>query len=418
MSDQPAATHARRIVNEILPAVRDGRMLILVDDEDRENEGDLFVAASHADAAAINFMAREARGLVSLALTEERLRELGLALITADEANTTKFRTAFATPIDAREGVGSGMSAQDRARTIAVAIDPASSPGDLIRPGRLLTLRAQSGGVLARAGHTEAAVDLARLAGLPPAGVICEMMNADGTMARMPELEAFSARHGIPILRIGDLVEWRRGQRQIRRKSQTVLPTRHFGDFDLMVYTDELESSLYLVLSKGEVAGEEPVLARLHSQCLTGDVFGSTRCDCGEQLELALREIEREGRGVIVYMFDEGRGIGLANKIRAYALQDQGYDTVEANHKLGFAADLRDYTVGGRILFDLGVRRLKLMTNNPDKVRSAEEQGLIVAERRPLEVPPRPANRRYMETKQTRFGHLLSMVGGEERREG
>jgi 3,4-dihydroxy 2-butanone 4-phosphate synthase/GTP cyclohydrolase II len=360
-------------------------------------------------------MAREARGLVSLALAEERLRELGLALITADEANTTKFRTAFATPIDAREGVGSGMSAQDRARTIAVAIDPASSPGDLIRPGRLLTLRAQSGGVLARAGHTEAAVDLARLAGLPPAGVICEMMNADGTMARMPELEAFSARHGIPILRIGDLVEWRRGQRQIRRKSQTVLPTRHFGDFDLMVYTDELESSLYLVLSKGEVAGEEPVLARLHSQCLTGDVFGSTRCDCGEQLELALREIEREGRGVIVYMFDEGRGIGLANKIRAYALQDQGYDTVDANHKLGFAADLRDYTVGGRILFDLGVRRLKLMTNNPDKVRSAEEQGLIVAERRPLEVPPRPANRRYMETKQTRFGHLLSMVGEARR---
>jgi len=418
MSDpQPGATLARRIVQDILPAVREGRMLILVDDEDRENEGDLFVAASHAGPEAINFMATHARGLVSLALTEERLRELGLALITADEANTTKFRTAFATPIDAREGVGSGMSAEDRARTIAVAIDPASRPGDLIRPGRLLTLRAQSGGVLARAGHTEAAVDLARLAGLPPAGVICEMMNPDGSMARGPQLEAFATAHGIPILRIGDLLEWRRGQRQIRRKSQTVLPTRHFGDFDLMVYTDELETSLYLVLSKGEVAGDEPVLARLHSQCLTGDVFGSTRCDCGEQLELAMREIAREGRGVIVYMFDEGRGIGLANKIRAYALQDQGYDTVEANHKLGFAADLRDYTVGGRILFDLGVRQLRLMTNNPDKVRSAEEQGLVVAERRALEVPPRPANRRYMETKQTRFGHLLSMVGAEARRD-
>jgi 3,4-dihydroxy 2-butanone 4-phosphate synthase/GTP cyclohydrolase II len=410
-TDREAPTLAQRLVNEIIPAVRDGKMVILVDDEDRENEGDLYVAASHATPDAINFMAREARGLISLALTEERLRELGLALITADEANTTKFRTAFATPIDARDGVGSGMSAHDRARTIEVALDPASGPSDLIRPGRLQTLRAQTGGVLARAGHTEAAVDLARLAGLQPAGVICEIMNEDGTMARMPQLEAFSLKHDIPILRISDLAGWRRAQRQIRRKSQTVLPTRYFGEFELMVYTDELETSLYVVMKKGEVATDEPVLVRLHSQCLTGDVFGSTRCDCGEQLELAMQEIDREGRGAIVYMFDEGRGIGLANKIRAYALQDQGYDTVEANHKLGFAADLRDYTVGARILFDLGVRRLKLMTNNPDKVRSAEEQGLIVTERRQLEVPPRPANRRYMETKQTKFGHLLSMVG-------
>ncbi len=406
-----AATVGQHIVNRILPDVRAGRMVIIVDDEDRENEGDLYVAADRATPEAINFMAREARGLVSLALTEQRLRELDLALITADEANTTKFRTAFATPIDAREGVGSGMSAFDRAHTIRVVLDPATRPEDLIRPGRLQTLRAQPGGVLARAGHTEAAVELAQLAGLAPAGVICEMMNDDGTMARMPQIEAFAARHGIAVLRISDLVAWRRAQRSIRRKSQTVLPTRHFGEFELMVYTDALETSLYLVLKKGEVATDEPVLVRLHSQCLTGDVFGSTRCDCGEQLELAMQEIEREGRGVIVYMFDEGRGIGLANKIRAYALQDQGYDTVEANHKLGFAADLRDYTVGARILFDLGVRRLRLMTNNPDKVRSAEEQGLIVAERRQLEVPPRPANRRYMQTKQTKFGHLLSMVG-------
>ncbi len=404
-------TLAQRIVNEIIPDVRAGRMLILIDDEDRENEGDLYVAASHATPEAINFMAREARGLVSLALTEERLRELRLALITADEANTTKFSTAFATPIDAREAVGSGMSAFDRAHTIKVALDPATRPDDLIRPGRLQTLRAQPGGVLARAGHTEAAVDLARLADLPPAGVICEMMNDDGTMARLPQIEAFASRHGIGILRISDLVAWRRAQRTIRRKSQTVLPTRYFGEFELMVYTDELETSLYLVLKKGDVAVDEPVLVRLHSQCLTGDVFGSTRCDCGEQLELAMQEIDREGRGAIVYMFDEGRGIGLANKIRAYALQDQGYDTVEANHQLGFAADLRDYTVGARILFDLGVRKLKLMTNNPDKVRSAEEQGLIVVERRQLEVPTRPANRRYMETKQSKFGHLLSLVG-------
>jgi 3,4-dihydroxy 2-butanone 4-phosphate synthase/GTP cyclohydrolase II len=398
------------IVEQILPDVRKGRMLILVDDEDRENEGDLFVAAERATPEAINFMASRARGLVSLALTEERMRRLGLSLIESDEGNTTKFQTAFATPIDARAGVSSGMSAHDRARTIAVAIADDARPADLIRPGRLLTLRAQTGGVLVRAGHTEAAVDLARMAGLKPAGVICEIMSADGSMARMPELERFAAKHDLRVLRIADLVEYRRHERLIRRKAQTRLPTRHGGQFDLMVYSDDLESTLYVALVKGSVSGAEPVLVRLHSQCLTGDVFGSERCDCGEQLEAAMRLVHEAGRGVIVYMFDEGRGIGLLNKVRAYALQDKGHDTLDANHELGFAADMRDYRIGAHILFDLGVRNVRLMTNNPDKVRALEEYGLVVSERVPVEVPPRGANLHYLQTKRNRFGHLLSLV--------
>jgi 3,4-dihydroxy 2-butanone 4-phosphate synthase/GTP cyclohydrolase II len=398
------------IVEQILPDVRKGKMLILVDDEDRENEGDLYVAAERATPEAINFMATRARGLVSLALTEERMRQLGLCLIESDEGNTTKFQTAFATPIDAREGVGSGMSAQDRAHTIAVAIAEHARPADLIRPGRLLTLRAQTGGVLSRAGHTEAAVDLARMAGLKPAGVICEIMNADGSMARLPELERFAAKHGIRTLRIADLVEYRRHEQLIRRKATTRLPTLHGGEFELLVYSDDLESALCVALVKGEVTGGEPVLVRLHSQCLTGDVFGSERCDCGEQLEIAMRLVAEAGRGVIVYMFDEGRGIGLLNKVRAYALQDQGHDTLEANHALGFAADMRDYQVGAHILFDLGARNVRLMTNNPDKVRALEEYGLKVTERVPLEVLPRNANLRYLQTKRNRLGHLLTLV--------
>jgi len=403
---------AERVVEAILPDVRKGRMVILVDDEDRENEGDLFVAAERATPEAINFMAVEARGLVSLALTEERVRALGLELITADSGNTTRFGTAFATPIDARQGVGSGMSAYDRARTIAVAIADETRAADLIRPGRLLTLRAVEGGVLARRGHTEAAVDLARMAGLKPAGVICEIMNPEGGMARMPQLERFAERHGIRILRIADLVEYRRNERRIRRRSETVLPTRRAGEFRLHVYSDELETVPYVALVKGELKGPEPVLVRLHSQCLTGDVFGSERCDCGEQLELALDLIAREGRGVVVYTFDEGRGIGLLNKIRAYALQDQGHDTVEANHELGFAADLRDYSAGAHILFDLGVRCVRLLTNNPDKVRTLEQYGLQVVERVPLEVQPRAPNRTYLSTKRAKFGHLLSLPDG------
>ena len=399
------------VIEQILPDVRKGRMVILVDSAERENEGDLFVAAEKASPEAINFMAQHGRGLVSLALTEERMRQLGLALITDDQVNTTRFQTAFATPIDAREGVASGMSAHDRSRTIQVAIADNARPADLIRPGRLQTLRAVDGGVLARPGHTEAAVDLARMAGLKPAGVICEIMNDDGSMARMPQLERFAEQHHIKLLRIADLVAYRENERAIRRRAQTVLPTSKAGTFSLIVYADNLETTLYVALVKGEITRGEPVLVRLHSQCLTGDVFGSERCDCGEQLDTALGMIEQAGNGVLVYMFDEGRGIGLLNKIRAYALQDEGHDTVEANHALGFAADMRDYSAGAHILFDLGARQVRLMTNNPDKVQALENYGLRVVERVPIEATPRQANRGYLQTKRTKFGHLLSLVG-------
>jgi len=413
----PVNPTSESIVESLLPDVRRGRMVIIVDSADRENEGDLFVAAEKATPEAINFMAAHARGLISLALTEERMRGLGLSLITDDQVNTTKFQTAFATPIDARAGVGSGMSAHDRAKTIATAIADGTRPSDLIRPGRLQTLRALDGGVLARRGHTEAAVDLARLAGLKPAGVICEIMTDDGTMARMPELERFAKAHDVRILRIEDLVAYREKERTVRRRAETVLPTSRAGAFRLIAYADNLDTNAYVALVKGDPGPDTPVLVRLHSQCLTGDVFGSERCDCGEQLDSALAMIEAAGSGVLVYMFDEGRGIGLLNKIRAYALQDQGHDTVEANHALGFAADMRDYSAGAHILFDLGVRKVRLMTNNPDKVRALESYGLTVVERVPVEAAPRSANRGYLQTKRAKFGHLLSLVG-ENKRDG
>lgn len=412
-----ASRTSEYIVEHILPDVRRGRMVILFDSEERENEGDLFIAAEKATPEAVNFMARHARGLISLALTEERMRALGLSLIADDQINSTRFQTAFATPIDAREGVGSGMSAYDRARTIQVAIADNTRPADLVRPGRLQTLRAVDGGVLRRRGHTEAAVDLARMAGLKPAGVICEIMNDDGTMARMPEVERFAATHGINILRISDLVAYREMERLIRRRAETVLPTRKAGEFRLLIYSDNLETTLYVALVKGELSADRPALVRLHSQCLTGDVFGSERCDCGEQLDTALAMIEQEGSGALVYMFEEGRGIGLLNKVRAYALQDRGHDTIEANHALGFAADMRDYKAGAHILFDLGIKQVRLMTNNPEKVAALEDYGLTVVERVPIEAPPRSANRAYLETKRTRFGHLLSLMserGGAE----
>ncbi len=404
------------IVDDALGDMRSGKMVIIVDDETRENEGDLCIAAEKITAEAINFMATNGRGLTSLAMTEERMRKLGLALITPDERNTTKFQTAFATPIDARVGVTSGMSAADRAHTVKVAIDDKSTAQDLIYPGRMQTLRAQTGGVLARAGHTEAAIDLARLAGLKPAAVICEIMNDDGSMARLPDLERFAAKHGIRIIKIADLLEYRVHKRSIRAKAVTTLPTRYAGSFKLMAYTDELETSLYLVLLKGEINPDEPILLRIHSQCLTGDVFGSERCDCGEQLETAMKAIEKVGSGIILYMFDEGRGIGLLNKIRAYVLQDQGRDTVEANLELGFAADQRDYTIGAYILSDLGVKNVRLMTNNPDKVRALENSGINVVERVQIEVAPRAANLKYMQTKKTKFGHMLSMSEGNAKK--
>jgi 3,4-dihydroxy 2-butanone 4-phosphate synthase/GTP cyclohydrolase II len=399
------------VVERILPEVRKGRIVIIADDEDRENEGDLFVAAERATPEAINFMAARGRGLVSLALTGDRMRSLGLSLITDDTGNQTRFGTAFATPIDARTGVSSGMSAHDRARTIAVAIADGTGPADLIRPGRLQTLRAVDGGVLARRGHTEAAVDLARLAGFKPAGVICEIMKDDGTMARMPDLQRFAREHDLIILKIADLIAYRQNEHHIRRRAETVLPTRKAGSFRLMVYSDNLETRSFVALVKGEVEPGRPTLVRLHSQCLTGDVFGSERCDCGGQLDAALTMIEQAGSGILVYMFDEGRGIGLLNKIRAYALQDQGHDTVEANHALGFAADMRDYKTAAHILFDLGARQVRLMTNNPDKVRQLEAYGLTVTERVPIEMAPGKSNRDYLRTKRAKFGHLLSLVG-------
>ena len=401
------------IVESILPEVRRGRMVIIVDDEDRENEGDLFVAAERATPEAINFMATQGRGLVSLALTGERMRQLGLALITDDTGNQTRFGTAFATPIDAREGVGSGMSAHDRARAIAVAISDNARPADLIRPGRLQTLRAVDGGVLARRGHTEAAVDLARLAGLKPAGVICEIMREDGAMARLPDLERFAREHDVKILRIADLIAYRRGEREVRRRAETKLPTRKAGDFRCMVYSDNLETQVFVALVKGETGPDAPTLVRLHSQCLTGDVFGSERCDCGEQLDTALAMIGKAGAGVLVYMFDEGRGIGLLNKIRAYALQDQGRDTVEANHALGFAADMRDYRIGAHILFDLGVRKVRLMTNNPRKIVGLDGYGLQVVERvQPSRITKSldAALRRLYDGNQFAFIHAFSPI--------
>jgi 3,4-dihydroxy 2-butanone 4-phosphate synthase/GTP cyclohydrolase II len=396
-------------VEQAIEAVRDGRMIIIVDDEDRENEGDLMVAAEKVTPKIINFMSRYGRGLICLPLTRQRVEELRLPLMVGE--NTSRFETAFTVSIDAKDGVSTGISAFDRARTIEAAIAPTTRPADLVRPGHIFPLQAKEGGVLARAGQTEAAVDLARLAGLAPAGVICEIMNEDGTMARLPQLEKFSATHGIPILTIAGLIQYRmKHENLVNKIDEADLPTAH-GHFRIFVFEDTIRGENHVALVKGAIEKDAPILVRAHSQCLTGDTFGSSRCDCGEQLRRAMEIIENEGRGIILYILNqEGRGIGLTNKIRAYAIQDQGEDTVEANRKLGFKPDQRDYGIGAQILVALGVKKIRLMTNNPRKFIGLTGYGLEIVDRVPIEVPPNRTNLKYLKTKKEKLGHILDMV--------
>ena len=386
--------------------IRKGRIILVVDDEDRENEGDLMMAAEHATAEAVNFMARYGRGLICVPMEGERLDDLQISMMVRDD--TAPQGSAFTTTVDAKRGVTTGTSAHDRAVTIRALVDPGTRPDDLARPGHIFPLRALPGGVLRRAGHTEAAVDLARLAGCFPAAVTCEVLDDAGDMARVPELFALGRAHGLVVVTIKDLIEYRlREEKLIRRAAETRLPTE-YGEFRMIAYETTVNRRVPVALVMGEVAGEEPVLIRVHSECLTGDVFTSQRCDCGLQLHKALTIIGAEGRGVLVYMRDEGRGIGLLNKVRAYELQDQGMDTVEANHALGFGADLRHYGIGAQILVDLGLKKLRYLTNNPKKIVGIEGYGLQVVERVPLEVPPSANNRRYLETKRAKLGHMLS----------
>jgi 3,4-dihydroxy 2-butanone 4-phosphate synthase/GTP cyclohydrolase II len=396
-------------VERALGEVSAGRLIIIVDDEDRENEGDLMVAAEKTTPEIINFMSRFGRGLICLPLTKERLIELQLPLMVRE--NTSRFETAFTVSIDAKEGVTTGISAFDRARTIQAAIDPKTTPSDLVRPGHIFPLEAKKGGVLSRAGQTEAGVDLARLAGLKPAGVICEIMNEDGTMARMPQLEAFSREHGIPILTIADLIKYRmRTESLVQKIDEADLPTRH-GHFRIYIFEDMIHHEQHVALLKGKIEGDKPILVRAHSQCLTGDTFGSSRCDCGQQLQRAMEIIEKEGQGIILYILNqEGRGIGLTNKIKAYAIQDLGADTVEANRQLGFKPDQRDYGIGAQILVALGVKKLRLMTNNPRKFVGLSGYGLEIVDRVPIEIPPNGANLKYLKTKKEKLGHILDMV--------
>ena len=397
-------------IPEAIDDIRAGRLVVVVDDEDRENEGDLTLAAEKVTPEAINFMARYGRGLICLPMTGELLDQLGIPLMVQDEENSAKFGTAFCVQIEAKHGTTTGISAADRARTILAAIDPKTKAEDLARPGHMFPLRAQPGGVLQRSGQTEAAVDLARLAGLQPAGVICEIMNEDGSMARIPQLEAFCREHGLRMVSVRDLIEYRmRHERLVRKVAEANLPTRH-GAFKIHAYESEIDGEHHVALTLGEITPEEALLVRVHSQCLTGDIFASSRCDCGEQLEAALDMIAHEGKGVLLYLRQEGRGIGLVHKIMAYQLQDQGKDTVEANEALGFKADQREYGIGAQILAELGVRRMRLLTNNPRKFVGLEGYGLTIVERLPIETPAHDLNRRYLRTKKEKLGHILRSV--------
>jgi 3,4-dihydroxy 2-butanone 4-phosphate synthase/GTP cyclohydrolase II len=393
-------------IPEAIDDIKAGKFVIIVDDQSRENEGDLAISAEHVTPEAINFMAREGRGLICLPIIGERLDELRIPMMAQD--NTAKFSTAFTVSIEAKHGVTTGISAHDRATTVKTVIDPDTNPEDIVQPGHMFPIRARAGGVLVRAGHTEAIVDLARLAGLYPAGVICEIMDDDGTMARIDQLETIAARHSFRMVSVADLIAYRRRhEKLVKRVAEAKLPTK-YGEFSIFAYKSDVDPGEHLAVVKGDICSDEPVLVRVHSECVTGDVLGSLRCDCGDQLDMAMDMIAEEGAGVVLYMRQEGRGIGLHNKIRAYALQDKGADTVEANELLGFAPDLRDYGIGAQILADLGLHRIRLLTNNPKKVVGLEGYGLEVTETVPIVVTPGPHNMRYLDTKRRKLGHLIS----------
>jgi 3,4-dihydroxy 2-butanone 4-phosphate synthase/GTP cyclohydrolase II len=398
-------------ISEAIEDIRAGKFIIIVDDESRENEGDLAIVAEKVTSEAINFMAKHGRGLICLPITGQRLDELEIPLMVTN--NTSRYSTAFTVSIEAKDKVTTGISAFDRAQTIKTVLDPNTKPSDIARPGHIFPIRVKEGGVLVRAGHSEAIVDLVRLAGLYPAGVICEIMDEDGTMARLPQLEAMATKFDLKIITIADLIAYRlRHEKLVQRVAETKLPTK-WGEFTTIAYRSAVDAAEHVALVKGDISNDEPVLVRVHSECLTGDVFGSLRCDCGAQVEMALQSIAKEGRGVFLYMRQEGRGIGFHNKLRAYALQDQGMDTVEANIALGFAPDLRDYGVGAQILADLGLHNIRLLTNNPKKVIGLESYGIKIVETVPLIAPATPYNIHYLETKQKKLGHILGIQEGK-----